>query len=125
MVAPCPDCGCTAADAGAHAIRAALLVGDVDRAIEQGLLDTRGCAHCSPGCTASLLSARDARHDALAARERFRARAERLQRRVDARQSARAIPAIAAATPSMPALPAAAAAALARARAKAAGQGEA
>lgn len=90
------------------------------------------CAECA-GHDRIVVPARDARLRALAARERFRARQARLQRRAEARASRRAAasPAATAApatgtagtaaqnTPT-PALPAAAAAALARAKAKAA-----
>ena len=112
----CPACGC-AADAGAaaHRIVDALRVDDLDRAIEAGLLDDIACAHCPPACREALTQARDERHRALAARERFRDRALRLARRQRERDAARA-PAEA----SKQSLPPAAAAALARAKARAA-----
>ncbi|HEY5850600.1 MAG TPA: hypothetical protein VIT62_07545 [Lysobacter sp.] len=130
-------CACGCRDAGGsavHAIVAALVDDDLDRAIALGLVDgTRlVCEHCDDECRARLVAARDARLQALAARARFRARAVRLERRARERAEHRAAPAMAAAdapTPPMPtdaaaaiapALPSAAAAALARARAKAA-----
>ena len=122
---PCPACGCTHADgAGAHALVAALGSDDIDRALALGLLDDGiACSACDVACRASLQAARIQRQDALAARERYRLRNERLQRRQRERAERRnPAPATAAATTtSAPALPAAAAAALARARARAAG----
>lgn len=115
----CGHCGCTT-HAPAHALLAALRDDDVDAAIERGLLDAVPCADCAPGCNERLLAARDARRFALAARERHRQRAERLQRRAAEREARRAPPAEQAPAGSRPALPAAAAAALARAKAKAA-----
>jgi hypothetical protein len=113
---PCVGCGCTA-DGGddAHRIVAALVVDDLDGAIEAGLLDDIACAACAPACREALTQARDERHRALAARERFRDRALRLARRQRERDAARA-PAEA----SKQSLPPAAAAALARAKARAA-----
>jgi len=121
---PCPVCGCRdAANATAHAITAALAQDDLDSAIETGLLTSSGCAACSDACRTALFAARDDRLRALAARERFRAREARLQRRADERAVARAgvtsAVTIDTATPK-PSLPSAAAAALARAKAKAA-----
>ena len=117
----CRVCGC-AADGAAHAIVAALVDDDVDAAIQLGLLDAAPCNACAPRCRAAFVDARDARLRALAARERFRARNARLQRRAEARAAAR-MPA-SALVPDLvkPALPPAAAAALARAKAKAAGR---
>lgn len=123
---PCA-CGC-AEPAGAiiHRVLACLRVDDVDGAIESGLLDRAPCPSCSPECTTLLRSMRDERLAALAARERFRRRAERLERRDAeraARRSAVAHPAVSDASPAhgpAPALPPAAAAALARAKARAA-----
>ena len=75
-------CGCDdPRGAAAHAVNAALRVDDVDRAIEAGLLDREvECTHCSDQCRARLHDARAARVAALAARERYRARAARLER---------------------------------------------
>ncbi|WP_157476318.1 hypothetical protein [Lysobacter sp. Root690] len=127
----------------------ALASDDLDRAITLGLLQDEQapvCAHCTPQCTQATRDARAQRLRALAARERYRARDARLQRRADERAAQRAgAPAavasasIAAAgtapagnlinaaddapTPPRPALPTAAAAALARAKAKAAQRG--
>lgn len=120
----CPGCGCD--DPGgtaSHALIAALLAGDLDRAIAAGLLDCDRCSTCSAACAEALLAARDARLAALAARERHRARSARLQRRAAElaakRAPARSIDASTMVTP-RPGLPAAAAAVLARAKAKAA-----
>lgn len=149
-------CVCGCADphgAAAHAIAAALAADDLDGAIDAGLLREDFacmlvCGQCTPACARISLDARDARLRALAARERYRARSQRLQRRADERAAQRA-PAPAAATttddignkttgldgasasdsahapppPPRPALPSAAAAALARAKAKAAQRG--
>jgi hypothetical protein len=119
--AACPACGCThAQNIATHAVRAALVEDDLDRALTLGLLDVATCEGCDHACTTALLGAREARVRALAARDRFRAREVRLERRrqerADRRSSATA-PGIST-TPSP--LPAAAAAALARAKAKAA-----
>lgn len=116
-------CRCGCSDAGgsdAHRIVAALARDDLDAAIETGLLDSEGCARCSPECHAALLDARDNRRAALAARERFRAREARLARRQQQR-SLREHGATLQPATKAPSLPPAAAAALARARAKAAG----
>ena len=115
MPSKCPLCDCTEAHP-AHAILAALGDGDLDAAIERGLLDARPCPHCDSDCASTLIAARDARLRALAARERFRAREARLARRAAERDAARNT---AAKQPA--ALPPAAAAALARAKARAAG----
>ncbi|HEV8694090.1 MAG TPA: hypothetical protein VGQ93_07900 [Lysobacter sp.] len=124
---PCPNCGCTNAQGtAAHAIVAALAAGDLDQAIEAGLLTTTPCEGCRGDCRSALISARDARVGALAARERYRARQARLQRRAEERATARAAHAPAATSGpatsdlSKPALPSAAAAALERAKARAA-----
>ena len=101
----------------------ALAEGDIDRAIQAGMLDCGVCEGCGPACTAGLLAARDARLAAWAARERHRARNVRLQRRAAELAAKRTpgLPADAATTvTTRPALPAAAAAVLARAKAKAA-----
>ena len=121
---PCPGCGCSdPGGATPHALVAALLVGDLDRAIATGLLDCQRCTGCSTACAEALLAARDARLAALAARERYRARNARLQRRAAEltakRSPARPVDAPTAVT-TRPALPPAAAAVLARAKAKAA-----
>ena len=120
---PC-RCGCVdPSGAAVHEVAIALSVDDLDRAIEAGLLLSSPCRSCEPGCTASVLAARDARREALAARERFRTREARLQRIATERASRRATPSRAPASdtaPLRPALPPAAAAALARAKARAA-----
>ncbi|MGQ4658983.1 hypothetical protein [Lysobacter sp. F6437] len=103
-------------------IAAALAVDDLDRAIEAGLLMCERCPGCEPACRASVVSARDARRGALAARERFRARDARLHRRAEERAARRTIatrPSEATVEAPRPALPPAAAAALARAKARA------
>lgn len=94
---------------------AALAVDDIDRALDAGLLTVEPCDACSPSCATVLLAARGTRLAALAARERFRARAARLLRR----QHERALRRVAASPTES--LPPAAAAALARAKARAAG----
>jgi hypothetical protein len=116
-------CGCVdPRGVAAHAINAALRVDDVDGAIEAGLLDRDiECVGCKDECRARLHEARAARITALAARERFRARAARLERRARERAEKRESPPVnEIATPTPSALPSAAAAALARAREKAA-----
>ena len=112
----CVRCGCDANTGDdAHRIVAALVVDDLDGAIEAGLLDDVECSQCAPQCREALVHARAERQNALAARERFRDRALRLARRQRERDAARA-PAEA----SKQSLPPAAAAALARAKARAA-----
>lgn len=122
---PCPACSCVEpAGAAAHAIRAALAVDDLDRAIDAGLLECEPCAACADNCRDAVIAARDERRNALAARERYRVRNARLQRRA-AQREVRRRPTIDPAAPSpspRAALPPAAAAALARAKAKAAGK---
>ena len=116
-------CGCVdACGIAAHAINAALHVDDVDGAIDAGLLDrTIECGACSDDCRARLHRARAERLTALAARERYRARNARLERRARERAEQRApAPSNDIAKPAPSALPSAAAAALARAREKAA-----
>ncbi|MGO1071544.1 hypothetical protein [Lysobacter sp. CA199] len=137
---PVCACGCAEpAGAAAHAIARALARDDLDGAISLGLLNDSfdhavACAQCAPSCALALREAREQRLRALAARERYRARAQRLQRRADERAAQRAAPAPSpvahtgltntnAAAPQRPALPNAAAAALARAKAKAAQRG--
>lgn len=119
----CPACACRdPLGTAAHAIMAALVVDDLDKAIDLGLLETGACPSCESSCTDALNAARETRLRALAARERYRARNARLQRRAEELRSKRAAAATAAGEgPKTPALPAAAAAALARAKAKAAG----
>lgn len=137
------SCACGCAEplgAVAHAIAIALAHDDLDRAITLGLLSddfehARVCAQCTPACALATREARANRLNALAARERYRARTQRLQRRAEERAAQRAA-APAAAQPDListtsptemppprPALPSAAAAALARAKAKAAQRG--
>lgn len=122
MAAACPHCACTSANGtGAHAMLALVAKHDLDAALELGLLEAVACPECQPACNARLYGARDARRTAVAARERYRNRSQRLARRKAARVAARTPPAATTASP-MPALPAAAADALARALAKAGGR---
>ena len=139
----CRGCGCVAGNGAAvHVVVAALLVEDLNGAIDAGLLTVTACPACSPACGANLHAAREARLTALAARERYRARNARLLRRATeaaARRSQVFSPdtapatgalettAMGSATPAnsppapAPPLPPAAAAALARARIRASG----
>ena len=110
----CAACGCRA-ESPAHPIAAALARGDVDAALEAGLLACEPCPACLAECRQRMAAARDARRVALAARERHRAREARLAERARDRAARRAQ--AAAASPA--ALPPAAAAALQRALAKA------
>ncbi|KQY52770.1 hypothetical protein ASD14_04955 [Lysobacter sp. Root494] len=105
--------------ADAHAVAAALAEDDIDRAIDAGLFST-ACASCNDACTTALMAARNTRLSALAARERYRARQARLQRRAEERAATRTALAIVTTTEPKPALPSSAAAALARAKARAA-----
>jgi hypothetical protein len=121
MATPCPHCACASAAGGnAHAVLAMLAADDLDAALELGLLAAQPCPGCETGCHVRLVAARDARHCALAARDRHRARARRLLRRKAEREAARA-PLPSPATRA-PALPPSAADALARALAKASGR---
>ena len=127
MTMSCPYCGCTGT-ATIHHVVAALREGDVDKALDAGLLEAPACPACSAECTATWQAARDARLVALAARERFRAREARLARRRHERDARRAaarespVTADEVPAPPPPVLPPAAAAALARAKARAAGR---
>jgi hypothetical protein len=113
----CPACAC-ARSHPAHAVVDALQADDLDAALSRGLLEAAPCPACDTTCKARLIEARDARRIALAARDRYRARGARLQRRKGEREAARSPPPAVAAAPA-PALPTAAADALARALAKA------
>ncbi len=116
---PCPACGgACARQAGGLA---ALLQGDeVDAAIEAGLMDYAPCACCAEDDSglALIAAAQERLRIAWAARDRYRAREARLQRR-EAERAARRAP-MPSHCPERPALPPAAAAALARAKARAA-----
>lgn len=114
----CPTCSCTHPHP-AHALLAALGEGDLDAALALDLLDAAPCPSCTPACSARLTEARDARRFALAARQRYQARAARLARIKAERDAARRTAAAPTAQQAAPALPAAAADALARALAKA------
>ncbi|MCC4588093.1 hypothetical protein JWH11_05780 [Xanthomonas melonis] len=100
---------------------------DLDRALALGLMDYRPEPHADAGdpataqVVAALLAAQQRLRVAWAARERYRARAARLQRRA-AERDARRTPPPAPSQPAAPALPPLAAAILARAKARAAGQ---
>lgn len=116
------------ANAGGHdcaqrqALAALLDNDDPDAALAAGLMQAGPVAGC-PACASAwqTIATAQARFGAAwAARERYRARQQRLQQRAAERQ-ARRLPPPAAAAP--PALPPAAAAALARARARAAAKG--
>jgi len=103
-----------------------VLADDLDAALAAGLMDytpSPGDDALLPGhpdLSARLLQAQTRLQQAWAARERYRARAQRLARRVAEREARRAPPAP---TPELkPALPPAAAAILARAKARAAGK---
>ena len=104
------------------AIADALATGNIDQALELGLLnycperiDGR-CSECDAR-TRTMIAARDARLRAFAARERYRARETRLTERTAARARKRASAALnTSATASS--LPPAASAALARAKAR-------
>ena len=118
MHTSCPTCSC-ALEHPAHALLAALGEGDLDAALALGLLDAAPCPCCAATCGAPLVEAREARRFALAARQRYRARAERLARIKTERDAARRTTVVTTAQQATPALPAAAADALARALAKA------
>lgn len=115
-----PECRCGCAHPEGvpiHAIVAALAADDFDRALELGLLTSPPCVGCTAACTAFLAAARDQRRRALAARDRYRARTARLQRRAEELAARRApVPAT---TTTAPELPPTAALALARAKARA------
>jgi hypothetical protein len=98
---------------------AALADDDLDRAIDAGLLEVAACPSCGAECRRKLVHAREAREQALAARQRYRDRQARLKRLADERAARRAATSPATAS-NRPALPTAAAAALARAKARAA-----
>ncbi len=93
---------------------------DLDAAIEAGLMAFGGFDALAPDERVAIASAQQRLRDAWAARDRYRAREARLERRAAQRQAKR--------TPlrddsgKPPPLPPAAAAALARAKAKAAGR---
>ena len=117
MALQCPHCGCAStSNGGAHGLLVLLDGDDIDAALTQGLLAAQPCPGCAAGCNAQLTAARNARYDALAARDRHLARETRLQRRKAERDAARRPLPTAVATS---ALPSTAADALARALAKA------
>lgn len=111
---------------------------DLDGAIEAGLIDFVPCSASCCADVAPLRAAQTQLRMAWAARERYRSRQARLQRRAEERQARRSTaitpaspatpdgdtgtPAATSPLPARPALPASAAAILARAKAKAAGR---
>ncbi|GAA3922518.1 hypothetical protein [Luteimonas lutimaris] len=126
---PAAHCSDDACVAQARRLAALLRDDDVDTAIEAGLMEFVPCPRCAgAGAGAivddcALVSAAQQRlRTAWDARERYRARTARLQRRAAERAERRAAPLAAAHGPRKPALPPAAAAALARAKARAAGK---
>ena len=118
----CECANCNLADVSVREMFQAVSVGDLDRAIEAGLLRWNGCIACAiaDGLSHSdverAVAARDARIAALAARERYRARMRRVQHRIQQRDARRSV----IDSTSTSSLPSAAAEALARAKAKAA-----
>src|SRR5688500_14731524 len=119
-MAACSRCGSGSDTGQADAlpsIARALAQGDVALALDRGLLDWNGCEDCARSMGISLeqiailSSTRASRLKALEARQRFRTREQRLQRRAEERARRRLAP--------VSALPPAAAAALARARTRA------
>ena len=117
MTAPCPGCE------QAHALARLLADDEVDAALQAGLM---AWAPCASGCTApadadAITRAQGRLRTAWAARERYRQRATRLERRAAEREARRVtLQPAGPTTPVRPALPAAAAAILERARTKAA-----
>lgn len=117
MTAPCPGCE------QARDLARLLADDEVDAALQAGLM---AWAPCAGGCTApadaeAITRAQGQLRTAWAARERYRQRATRLERRAAEREARRVTLQPAGPTaPARPALPAAAAAILERARAKAA-----
>lgn len=117
-------CPCCDHDPALAVLLAAAAAGDLDVALDAGLLHVQAgrlgpdaCAPCRRAF-AELLQARDARRAAWSARDRYRTRVERLARARAVRDAARA-PAVAPGQAGTT-LPAGAAAALARALARAA-----
>ena len=123
--------------ADARRILALLRADDIDAAIDAGLARYTALEALEPSEHLALAEARDRLLAAWAARARYRARAQRLERIAEARRSARSVEPSAGvastvtaadasprnpAAPPRPALPAAAAAALARAKARTAGR---
>ena len=98
--------------AGGEQLAAWLRADEIDRAIDAGLMEFSGDPALDPASLQLIEATRRRLHDAWQARERYRARQARLERRRAEREARR--PAPAAAT----GLPPAAAAALARAKAR-------
>ena len=97
------------------------MAGDLDAAIETGLMEFQPCA-CAGDATAAVMQAQQRLRKAWAARERYRQRQARLARRAAEREARRVkVSDVADNVPTArPALPTSAAAILARAKAKAA-----
>ncbi len=111
------DCG------HVHALAALLADDAIDAAIEAGLMEVQADLHCMDcGDDARrVISEQQRLHSNWSARERYRTRTARLQRRAAERQAKRVpVPPPAAHTVAATALPPAVAAALARAKARAA-----
>ena len=106
-----------------HVVITALRDDNFDGAIESGLLTPIRCDHCTPDCQAELSAARAQRSNALAARERYRARMARMQLRTNERATRRGTTPTTTQPETKQTLPPSAAAALARAKAKAAERG--
>ncbi len=115
MSTPCPACD------QARALHAQLVAGDVDAAIEAGLMSFQVCG-CADDSIIVVMQAQQRLRTAWDARERYRQREARLARRAAEREARRLkITEVAeSAQPARPALPTGAAAILARAKAKAA-----
>jgi hypothetical protein len=105
----------------AQALRAQLMAGDLDAAIDTGLMAFQPCA-CAGDAGAVVLQAQQRLRTAWDARERYRQRQARLARRAAEREARRLKVSDVAdnAQAARPALPTGAAAILARAKAKAA-----
>lgn len=112
---PCPCCD------QARALHDQLVAGDVDGAIDAGLMAFQPCA-CADDRVAVVVRAQERLRTAWAARERYRQREARLVRRAAERDARRvkAVEGTGTVQASRPVLPAGAAAILARAKAKAA-----
>lgn len=100
-------------------VDALLRVNDVDAALDAGLMQCLPCPGCDPEAATRVIKAQRSLAAAWAARDRYRARNERLARRAAERLARRDTASVQAS----PGLPPAAAAALARAKAKAADRG--
>lgn len=116
-----PQTSCPRCDQ-AHALRALLAADDVDAAIGAGLMDFQPCS-CAGDDTIVVMQTQQRLRTAWDARQRYRQRQARLEKRAaerDARRLKAPDPAVIAVDTPRPALPTGAAAILARAKAKAA-----